>query len=241
MSPPRQKQKKTADFSRFRQLRRGAWFGSLSEPVALALFEAGSIIEYTAGEVIYSDDGTAPGFLTTLDGAAHIETADRSGRRVLLYAASPGTWFGALAAAPRQHMLITIRAFRHTTVWRVPSTELRRLLRVEPELVDGLALLETLRQRALVEMVCMAHRPGTLSQVAGCLALIDRLYKENDAETERSVVHMTQADLADMTGHSRQTINVVVAQLEKDQLIRVGHRRIEILDAEGLDAVSESQ
>lgn len=234
-------EKKTSEFCHFRKLRRGTWFGSLSEPVALALFEAGSIVEYRPGEVIYLEDGTPQGFFATLDGAAHIETVDRAGRRVLLYAACPGTWFGEIAAAPRQHMFVTIRAFRRTTVWRVPVFVLKKMLHEEPELVEGVALLNTLCRRALVEMVCMAHRPGTLSQVAGRLALIDRLYKENDVDTQLSVVHMTQSDLADMTGHSRQTINGVISQLEKEQLIRVGHRRIEILDPDGLDAFSDSQ
>ena len=241
MSQPRHGEKKISEYPQFRKLRRGVWFGSLSEPVAVALFESGSIVEYSAGEVIYVEGGAPQGYLATLNGAAHIETVDRSGRRVLLYAASPGTWFGELVAPPRQSMLVTIRAFRPTTVWRVPVFHLKRLLRQEPELVDALALLETLRHRALVEMVCMAHRPGTLSQVAGRLALIDRLYKESDIETQLSVIHMTQSDLADMTGHSRQTINAVIAQLEKEKLIRVGHRRIEILDPDGLDAFSESQ
>ena len=45
-----------------------------------------------------------------------------------------------------------------------------------------------------------------------------------------------KVDLADMTGHARQTINAAVNRLENEGLIRVGHRQIEILDLKGLDA-----
>jgi CRP-like cAMP-binding protein len=47
---------------------------------------------------------------------------------------------------------------------------------------------------------------------------------------------MTQNDLADMTGHARQTVNAAVKRLEEEGLINVGHRQIEILDPKALGA-----
>jgi CRP-like cAMP-binding protein len=47
---------------------------------------------------------------------------------------------------------------------------------------------------------------------------------------------MTQNDLADMTGHARQTVNAAVKRLEEEGLINVGHRQIEILDPKTLGA-----
>jgi CRP-like cAMP-binding protein len=80
------------------------------------------------------------------------------------------------------------------------------------------------------------RRPTALAQIAGRLALMDEEFKDCDSANAVSVLQMSQGDLADMTGHARQTINAAVSRLENEGLIRVGHRQIEILDSKGLDA-----
>ena len=92
------------------------------------------------------------------------------------------------------------------------------------------------RFAALIETVCAMRRPTALAQIAGRLALMDEKCKDCDSAVAVSVLQMSQADLADMTGHARQTINAAVSRLENEGLIRVGHRQIEILDSKGLDA-----
>jgi CRP/FNR family cyclic AMP-dependent transcriptional regulator len=235
MSYPRQLTKESREPEYFATLRRGTWFASLPESIARVLFDAGSVSEYASGQVISSENGRPDGLSAVLDGTVHIETVDPAGRRVLLHTAPTGSWFGDVTMSHGLHTLLMVRAFRPTYLWRIPVFGLKRVMQNEPNLVDGLATLRTLWRRVLIEMLCIARRPGTLSQVAGRLALIDRLYKQCDMAAQMSVIHMTQSDLADMTGHSRQTINAVVSQLEKERLIRVGHRRIEILESERLE------
>jgi CRP-like cAMP-binding protein len=80
------------------------------------------------------------------------------------------------------------------------------------------------------------RRPTALAQIAERLALMDENCKDCDSAVTRSVLQMSQSDLADMTGHARQTVNAAVNKLEDEGLIQVGHRQIEILDSKGLDA-----
>jgi CRP/FNR family transcriptional regulator, cyclic AMP receptor protein len=227
--------------SRFREyfhiLRRGVWFGRLPEATADALFSVGTIAEYNPNEMIYSEDVQLPGLLALIEGAVHFEAFDRSGRRILVCSASPGTWFGDITGEPNPYASLTARTFHRASIWHAPASTLRRMLREDPSLAEGLNDLNAGHTRRLIEMMLVTQRPTALAQVAGRLALIDRFHKENDCNLKRAVVHMNQADLADMTGRSRQTVNVIVSQLEKEQLIRIGHRRIEILDPEGLDSL----
>lgn len=240
MSHLRQIEKNSLRDEYFELLRRGVWFGNLPENLALALFNVGTVVECNPNQIVYFEDGPPKGLSAILDGSVHFETFDRSGQRVLIYAGSSGTWFGEIVESGVGPAALTARAFQRTMVWRVPALTLKRLLRDAQEFVESFAELVAMRVRALREIVCIGQRPTALAQVAGRLALMDRLYKESDSDVDFAVIHITQADLADMTGHSRQTINSIVARLEKEQLIKVGHRRIEILNAERLDVCGDT-
>ena len=90
----------------------------------------------------------------------------------------------------------------------------------------ALSQLMAARFSALIETVCAMRRPTALAQIAGRLALMDEKCKDCDSAVTRSVLQMSQSDLADMTGHARQTINAAVNRLEDEGLIRVGHRQM---------------
>ena len=218
------------------QLRRGTWFGSLPPSLARALLDAGRSEQYQAGEVIYPEGSPAQGLFAVLDGAVHFERLDRAGHRVLLHVAPPGFWFGEIATGGGERTMVTARCYTRVTVWRVPVFVVSRILSAEPELFSSLSQLMAARFAALIETVCAMRRPTALAQIAGRLALMDEKCKDCDSAVAVSVLQMSQADLADMTGHARQTINAAVSRLENEGLIRVGHRQIEILDSKGLDA-----
>ena len=92
------------------------------------------------------------------------------------------------------------------------------------------------RFAALIELVCAMRRPTALAQIAGRLAVIAQHCKENDSAIDFVVLQMTQGDLADMTGHARQTVNPAIKRLEQEGVIEVAHRQITILDSHGLEA-----
>lgn len=220
------------------QLRRGAWFGSLPPSLSKTLFESGRSENYGAGEVIYPEGSSAQGLFAVVNGAVHFEKLDRAGNRVLLHVSPPGFWFGEIATGGGQQTMVSARCFTHVTVWRVSVLAISKILNSEPELFSALSRLMAARFSALIETVCVMRRPTALAQIAGRLALMAEKCKVCDSAVSTSVIHMSQADLADMTGHARQTVNAAVKRLEDDGLIRVGHRQIEILDSKGLDPYS---
>lgn len=222
----------------YTQLRRGTWFGSLAPSLAESLFGFGRLETYDAGESIYPEDCPAQGLFGLVEGAVHFEKGDHGGQRLLLHVASPGYWFGEIAATGAVHTMVSARAFVPTRTWRVPIHAVSHILSSEPEFFGSLSALMAGRFASLIEIVCMMRKPSVLAQVAGRLAILDRNSKECDGAVEVSVLRMTQSDLADMTGHVRQTVNSAIKQLEQEGLIKVGHRQIEILDPVALAAYS---
>ena len=220
------------------QLRRGGWFGTLPPSLAQELFSAGRSEIYAAGESIYSEGSPAQGLFGLVEGAVHFEKADHGGQRFLLHVACPGFWFGEIAATGAFRTMVSARAFVPTKAWRIPFTSVSSILSSQPEFFGALSALMAGRFSALIDVVCTMRKPSALAQVAGRLAILDQNCKECDSATAVSVMHMTQSDLADMTGHVRQTVNAAIKHLEQEGLIKVGHRQIEILNSEALASYS---
>lgn len=221
-------------------LRRGKWFGRLPPSQAKALFDAGRMETYEAGESLYREAYDAPGLFGLLDGAVHFDRFDMSGQRILLNIAGPGYWFGDIATAAERHTIVNATAFGPVRAWRVPPTSANQVMDHSPELLAAFHELVAARFDGVIELVCALRRSSVLARVAGRLALLDRICKEGDSDVDISVIHMTQNDLADMIGHVRQTVNTTVKRLERDKLIRIGNRQITILDPTRLEQYAMS-
>lgn len=219
----------------FAQLRRGRWFGTLPEPLAHALYSAAELAEYAPGTV-YASDAPAQGLFALVEGTVHFDKIDQSGRRVLLHVAPPGYWFGEIASTSRARTAVNVHAFSPITVLRISPESVSDLLRVHPGLAGALSVLMAERFAALIELVCAMRRPTALAQIAGRLAVIAQHCKDSDSAIDFVVLQMTQGDLADMTGHARQTVNPAVKRLEQEGIIEIAHRQITIRDTHGLEA-----
>ncbi len=219
----------------FAQLRRGRWFGTLPEPLAHALFSAAELVEYAPGTV-YTSDAAAQGLFALIDGTVHFDKTDQSGRRVLLHVAPPGYWFGEIASTSRARTAVNVHAFSPISVLRISPEIVSDLLRVHTALAGALSVLMAERFAALIELVCAMRRPTALAQIAGRLAVIAQHCKDSDSAIDCLVLQMTQGDLADMTGHARQTVNPAIKRLEQDGIIEIAHRQITIRDTHGLEA-----
>lgn len=219
----------------YAQLRRGRWFGTLPEPLALALFGAAELAEYAPGTV-YASDAPAQGLFALIEGTVHFDKIDQSGRRVLLHVAPPGYWFGEIASASGVGTAVNVHAFTSIKVLRIAPENVHQLLGVQTDLSSALSRLMADRFAALIELVCAMRRPTALAQIAGRLAVIAQHCKASDSAIDFVVLQMTQGDLADMTGHARQTVNPAIKRLEQEGVIEVAHRQITILDSHGLEA-----
>jgi CRP-like cAMP-binding protein len=200
------------------------------------LFEAGRLVAYRSDDIIYLEDSPAQGLFAVVEGAVRMEKADHAGRRVLLHIASPGFWFGEQASAGGIRTMVTTQAFGPVKAWHVPPHAVAQAVRNSQELSAHLYTLMAERVVALADLVSNGTTQHALPQIAARLARMDHECRICDSAVQISMLPMRQEDLADMTGHARQTVNAAIKRLEREGLIKVGHRRITILDRHGLDA-----
>jgi CRP-like cAMP-binding protein len=117
----------------------------------------------------------------------------------------------------------------------LPAADLRRLLADHPEISLKLVAALTRRLRETNERVARQSFQTVPSRVAGVLTQL--IAEETAAEGRQGVtVHMTQADLAQLAGTSRESVSRFLATLERARVVRVGRGRVTVLEPRRLRA-----
>lgn len=169
------------------------------------------------------------GLYCVLDGAVRVGAASVCGREALLAVVGPVHWFGEITlfdGGPRTH---DAYAERDSTLFHVPRVALAALLDATPAWWHAFGLLLTQKLRLAFDAIEDAALLPASARVARRLLLLADSY--GDAACARRVVNVPQEDLALMLALSRQTVNQILRQFERDGLLVLRYGEIEIVDA----------
>ena len=151
-----------------------------------------------------------------------------NGRRVALQILRPGDVFGDVPAFLGEPEPLDARALEDCTILSLDAASLFRMLQTRP----------LVAQRWLVSL---AERMSGLQQRLGDLLaggldaqLASILLRE---ATQDGEVMLTQDQLAEMLGAARTSVQRVLKQLEANEVIELGYRRIQVMDPSGLKAL----
>lgn len=179
--------------------------------------------------------GDAPAHVwLVVSGLFESSTQRADGHRHLLGLALPGDFF-ALMALVDGHSHSHDLTVREDSVAMLFAREgLQALRKREPSLVLACELQIAYRSRLLFER--LAADPGVPLEVraAGMLQTLATLYGRAAGSSVTLDVKLSQSDLADWLGLSRQRVNFALKQLEAEGLIALHYSSLTILDAEGL-------
>ncbi len=220
-------------------LRAGRWFGGLPEELQRELLGAGVVRGLRKGEWLFSRGDLPSGLYAVLEGGIRITATAPNGSEVLLALVEPPMWFGEIAVfdgLPRTHDAV---AAEKSVALHVPAPALDRILEREPRYWRNLGLLIasklrlTFRAMEDIAVLPMADR------LARQLLLSVERYGEWHDRTSR-VVDLRQGQLATMLSTSRKTVNHLLKDLERQGIVRLSYRQVEILDLDRLRRVALS-
>jgi CRP-like cAMP-binding protein len=157
-------------------------------------------------------------FTTTFDGAEPTFT--------LL---PPGTLVGELGVLDEVERSASVSALRAATVIEIPARAFRTAYDADPAIARRLVELLSARLRALSDgLADLAHLDlgGRLAKYLA--AELDR------AGSDRFRLGVTQAELGQMLGGARQSVNQALQTLERSGLVRLDGRNVHVLDPRGL-------
>jgi len=196
---------------------------SLYDPAVRALAGLGRIRSYPKQTVVISEGDAGDTVFVILSGRVRVFSSDEKGRQVILDILHPGELVGemALDGSRRSASAMTIEP---TVLSVLEAAALRERLKADPALAMMLVtgLLGRLRRTTGVV------KSLALGDVYERLAAVLRdLFASSS--TGATIEGLTQQDLADRIGSSRDMVNRIFRELEKGGYIELARRKITLL------------
>ena len=213
-------------------LKETALFSVLDDEAAVAL--RSKMVSYTLkrGEILFNEGEPGDSLYILLTGKVKLSHSSGDGRESVFMVLGPGDMFGELSLFDPGPRASTAVAVTDSQVLGLGNVELRPWLTGRPEVAQALlqALAHRLRRAndAMSDLV-FADVPGRVAK-----ALIELGEKFGIVTTDGiHVAHdLTQEELAQLVGASRETVNKVLADFSTRGWLRIETRSVLLIDVD---------
>lgn len=215
-------------------LRSALLFRELDDEAAAALRASMVEVKLARGEVLFHEGDNGDQIYVVVDGKIKLGRTAADGRENLLAVLGPGQMFGELSLFDPGPRSATATAITETTLLGLAHKDLLPWLTGRPEVARN--LLSQLAQRlrrsndTLADLV-FSDVPG---RVAKQLLDLSERFGIPSAEGLRVVHDLTQEELAQLVGASRETVNKALADFVARSWIRLESRSVVLTDIERL-------
>ena len=215
-------------------VRNAPLFLALDEEASVALRASMVEMDLARGQVVFSEGDSGDRLYVIVDGKIKLGTSSSDGRESLLAILGPGEMFGELSLFDPGPRTATATALTETTLLGLGHDALGPWLNGRPGVAQ--ALLKALSQRLrrtnenLSDLV-FSDVPGRVAK-----ALLDLNEKFGEKRADGSYVEhdLTQEELAQLVGASRETVNKALADFVQRNWIKLEPRAVLILDLDRL-------
>jgi CRP/FNR family transcriptional regulator len=156
------------------------------------------------------------------------------GRMIALAHFGPGDIFGELAMFDDERRSATVETLDEVNAIAVLGSDMRRLLREHPDIAVKLVIALGRRLREANERLARQSFQTVQSRVAVVLDGLVKQAQSEGAATRDVLVTITQADIAQLAGSSRESASRFLAVLERAGVITQGRGRITVHDPDAL-------
>jgi CRP/FNR family cyclic AMP-dependent transcriptional regulator len=198
-----------------------------------ALLDHGELRMLGHGASLFERGGQADGLCCVVAGAIRIGAVREDGSASMLAYLEPYQWFGEISlidSLPRTHDAVADGA---TSVLVVARDGLLARLAAEPVLWRDVARLACSKLRTVFEVLDEVGQLPLEQRLGRRLCLLAQGYGTRTDAPRRSI-RLSQEQLAQMLGVSRQSVHKALHALETRGLVRVRYGEIELADLEGL-------
>lgn len=177
---------------------------------------------YTRGALIFSRTEAPAGLYIIREGAALFCLDGENGRRLLLKIIRANELFGETVMFDARPAPVSVEARSDLMVSLIPSAVVKRLSGLHPEIDQALAHVSAANMRALLDVLEEVVLMPLRQRAEACLR---RLATENGCNS----IDITQTEFAAMLGASRQAVNQVLAEMEREGLVERQFRGLKSL------------
>ena len=216
-------------------VRRAPLFTALDDAAAAALRASMETVRLPKGSTLFSEGDDGEHLYVIVEGKLKLGTSSGDGRENLLSILGPGEMFGELSLFDAGPRTSTATAVTDVRLLSLGHKQVIPWITAHPQV--ALDLLERLAQRLrrtneVVGDLVFSDVPGRVAK-----ALLDLGERFGKVTDEGLYVHhdLTQEELAQLVGASRETVNKALADFASRNWIRLDGRAVLIIDTERLN------
>lgn len=185
-------------------------------------------------EPIYLPADLADGVLLLVSGRVRICHLTPEGKQSILVFIEPGEIFGELAlvgAAKREEFA---EAAEKSELVLIPRQNIEQLMALHPDLTMGISKVIGIRrqrvERRLKNLLFRSNRERLIHLI---LELVEQYGRRKDDTVELGI-KLSHQELANIIGSTRETVTVVLGQLQNEGMISLARRKILVNQLEQL-------
>lgn len=211
------------------------WFGGVPEPLQARILSRSRLAKFAKGDCLIRQGDSAKGLHGLLAGRTHHLRQVSETEEVLLHVGEPGLWMGEYPLLSGDTAIGNVVAAAPSRTLFLPAHEFEAIIDEEPRSLGHFTRL--LAHRFAVAYRFLAESPGLtpedwlLSRLRG---ILDIQRAGANAEPTLDTIAISQSQLANMVGLSRQTLSMLLARLAKRGLIEVGFRSLRVCPRSGM-------
>ncbi|HST72208.1 MAG TPA: Crp/Fnr family transcriptional regulator [Kocuria rosea] len=215
-------------------LRRAPLFASLDDQAFAALTEELTEVELSRGSTLFHEGDPGDQLYFIISGKIKLGRTAPDGRESLVAIMGPGELFGEMALFDPSPRSTSATAVSETRLAGLKHENLKKVIERSPDVSAQLlqALARRLRRtnESLADLV-FSDVPGRVAK-----ALLDLADRFGRPATDGILVahELTQEELAQLVGASRETVNKALAEFVQRGWIRLEARAVVILDLQRL-------
>jgi CRP/FNR family transcriptional regulator, cyclic AMP receptor protein len=215
-------------------LRQAPLFSSLDDDAADSLRASMSETRIGRGDVLFHEGDSGDRLYVVTDGKIKLGRTSADGRENLLAILGPGQMFGELSLFDPGPRSATATAVTPCTMVSLSHDELLRWLEDQPGVARGLLSQLAARLRKTSDVVADLVFSDVPGRVAKALLDLSRRFGRT-ADDGIHVHHdLTQEELAQLVGASRETVNKALADFAMRGWLRLEPRSVVLIEVERL-------
>lgn len=207
-------------------------FERLSPEQIEAIEAASKIRKYERNSLIYLPNDRSDSVFLCASGRVKIYHITSEGKQALLAIIEPGEVFGELAVFDGGTREDFAESMEKTSVIMIPGKTIQQLMETQPAVSLSVTRLMGLRrqrvERRLKSLLFRSNRERLMYMLV-------ELAEQFGSFTERGVelsIKLSHQDLANLIGSTRETVTVILGNLQKDGDIKIHRRQIVITNIE---------
>lgn len=214
-------------------------FERLSAEQLSSLEGRARVRSFPKNSAVYMPTDSADGIFLLAEGRIRLCSSTPDGKQAILAFIEPGELFGELALIESGEREERAEAATNSTVVLLPGDEVRRLMETSAALTLGITKLiwfrKTRVERRLRSLLFRSNR----DRLAHLLLELVEQYGRTMNEGVLLDIKLSHQELASIIGATRETVTVLLGEMQLEGLLKVSRQRIVVRDLRRLAAQSD--